>query len=365
MKIIEEFKDAKIAKSLLEEINKAEDNISLMEVCGTHTVQIFKTGIKSGLNKNIKLLSGPGCPVCVTTTKDIDKAIAIASSGDVILCCFGDMIRVPGSDVSLDSAKGKLSANIKIMYSPIEALQLAEKFPDKKIVMFGVGFETTVPAFASVLIRAKEQNIKNLFIFPVFKLIPPAIRALLESQYVNIDGFILPGHVSTIIGDEEYGFIADEFKKPAVITGFESVDILKGILLLLNMIKGDKPKVSIEYSRSVQSRGNKLAKEIIYNVFEKADADWRGLGRIKNSGLKLKKEFSDFSIDRVLEIKTKPARENPGCICDKVILAVKEPYDCKLYAKACKPEHPVGPCMVSAEGTCAAFYKYGVKNETR
>jgi len=358
-RIIEKFKDSKISQRLLKDINKVKDDISLMEVCGTHTVQIFKTGIKSGLNKNIRLLSGPGCPVCVTAAEDIDKAIAIACRKDVILCCFGDMIRVPGSKASLDSA----SANVKIMYSPIEALGLAEGRPDKKIVMFGVGFETTIPAFASVLERAKKQRVNNLYILPVFKLIPPAIRALLESKYVNIDGFILPGHVSAIIGENDYRFIAREFNKPAVITGFESADILEGILLLLDMIKKRKPRVKIEYSRSVDSKGNQLAKKTIYRVFEKTDVDWRGLGRIKNSGLRLRKEFNGFCVDKIMNIKIKTPRNNPKCICGSVITGAREPSDCKLFTKECVPGHPVGPCMVSSEGTCAAFYKYGDKNE--
>jgi hydrogenase expression/formation protein HypD len=357
-KIIEKFKDAKIAKKLLKKINSFTKKASLMEVCGTHTVQIFKTGIRSGLNKNIKLLSGPGCPVCVTTPQDIDKAIAIAGCKDVILCCFGDMVRVPGSEMSLDSARAKSSAKVKIMYSPIEALQLAKEMPDKKIVMFGVGFETTIPAFASVLIRARKQNINNLYLYPVFKLVPPALRALLESKEVNIDGFILPGHVSAIIGEKDYRFIAGEFNKPAVIAGFEPVDILKGISMLLAMIRKEEPKIKIEYSRSVKSEGNKLAREIIYKVFEETDVQWRGVGKIKKSGLKLKKEFSKFCVDNILKIKLKTPKENPACICSGVIMGIKEPLDCKLYAKKCTPENPVGPCMVSGEGTCAAYYKY-------
>jgi hydrogenase expression/formation protein HypD len=377
LNILSKFQDLEIARGLLKRINQFKEDISLMEVCGTHTVQIFKTGIRAGLNKNIKLLSGPGCPVCVTTSQDIDKAIAIATSLDVILCCFGDMLSVPGSNASLDSVE----AHIKIMYSPMEALELAEEMPDKKIVMFGIGFETTVPAFSSVLVRAKKQNIKNLYIFPVFKLIPPAIRALLESKEinpaphyktsdivrsgVNIDGFILPGHVSSVIGENQYHFIAEEFGRPAVITGFESVDILGGILLLLEMIKNKKPAVKIEYRRSVQPQGNKLAQDMIYKVFQKSDAQWRGLGKIKNSGLRLKDEFNDFCIDRVLDIKIKPTQENPNCICSSIIMGAKGPLDCRLYAKKCTPEYPLGPCMVSAEGTCAAYYKYGENKEVR
>ncbi|MDD5005827.1 MAG: hydrogenase formation protein HypD [Candidatus Omnitrophica bacterium] len=362
IQVNEQFKDVKIARILLERINLNKDEFSFMEVCGTHTVQIFKTGIRTGLNSNIKLLSGPGCPVCVTSVRDIDKAITIAGSKDFILCCFGDMLRVPGTSLSLEKAKGELAANVKIMYSPIEALELAEKSPSKKIVMFGVGFETTIPAFAAVLIRAREKKLKNLYIYSVFKLIPPAIRTLLESKYINIDGFILPGHVSTIIGSGEYRFIAEEFQKPAVITGFEVVDILEGILFLSDMARNKQAQIKIEYSRSVNPEGNKLAMEKIYSVFEKTDVEWRGLGKIRQSGLKLRGAFRDFDIDNVLDIKLKSPEENPQCICGDVIKGMSTPLDCKLYAKECTPENPVGPCMVSSEGTCAAFYKYGAKS---
>jgi len=359
--VIEKFRDSKIAKQLLKKINSLTEEVRLMEVCGTHTVQIFKTGIKAALNPNVKLLSGPGCPVCVTSVQDIDKAIAIASSKDVILCCFGDMVKVPGSGESLNSARGKLGANIKVMYSPIEALELAKKSVNKRIVLFGVGFETTIPAFASVLLRAKQENIKNLFIFPVFKLIPPALRVLLESKDINVDGFILPGHVSTILGRQPYDFMAREFKKPAVITGFELVDILEGILLLVEMIHKGQSSVLIEYSRSVVPSGNELAKEIIFKVFKEADVKWRGLGVISNSGLSLRSEFKEFDIDSVLDIKPIESQENPKCICGSVIKGVSTPLDCSLFSRDCSPERPIGPCMVSSEGTCAAYYKYGVK----
>ncbi|MFC1645859.1 hydrogenase formation protein HypD [Candidatus Omnitrophota bacterium] len=359
--VIEKFKDSKIAKRLLDRINFTKQSVALMEVCGTHTVQIFKTGVRSGINSNIRLISGPGCPVCVTSVADIDKAIAIASTKDVILCCFGDMVNVPGSSSSLESAKGKFGAKVKIMYSPIEALELAKQFPNKRIVLFGVGFETTIPAFASVLVRAKQQGISNLFIYPVFKLIPPAMRVLLESKQINIDGFILPGHVSVIIGGGQYEFIAKEFGKPAVITGFEVVDILEGILFLLEMIEKRQASIKIAYGRSVSPQGNILAMQTIFSVFEKDDVEWRGLGIIKKSGLKLKNEFKEFDVDSVIKIKLKPSKENPKCICGNVIKGINQPLDCKLFAKKCSPEHPVGPCMVSTEGTCAAYYKYGDK----
>lgn len=353
-----QFKSSALAKKLLATINRTKDTLCFMEVCGTHTVQIFKTGIKSGLAQNIQLISGPGCPVCVTSVSDIDRAIAIAKTKDVIMCCFGDMINVPGSRESLSSIRGSYGAQIRIIYSPLEALALASKNPAKKIVLLGVGFETTVPAFAAALIRAKKQRIKNIFIFPVFKLIPPALRSLLESPALNIDGFILPGHVSAIIGEKKYCFIAREFHKPAVITGFEVVDLLQGILLLVTMLKEKRPAIRNEYSRSVSPQGNVCAQKTIDAVFQKADVEWRGIGFIKKSGLKLNREFSDFDYVNAISIDSGPSRENPHCLCGNVIKGVNEPKDCLLFAKQCRPEHPIGPCMVSIEGTCSTHYRY-------
>lgn len=359
--ILNSFGDSSVAKRLFDVIKEKEGSFCFMEVCGTHTVQIFKTGIRDGLKDGIRLISGPGCPVCVTSAYDIDKAIAIAKSKDVVMCCFGDMIKVPGSRESLDLAKANDGAPVKIMYSPLEALELAVKNPRKKVVLFGVGFETTIPAFASVLIRAKKQKVRNLFIFPVFKLIPPALRALLESSDITIDGFILPGHVSTIIGEKRYRFIADEFGKPAVITGFEVVDLLEGILLLIDMARKNRPAVKTEYSRSVNREGNVAAQKIIATVFREATVEWRGLGSIKKSGLKLNKAFQDFDVDRAVEVRLSAAKDNPACLCGNVIKGTNSPQDCSLFAKQCTPEHPVGPCMVSVEGTCSAYYNYGQK----
>jgi len=342
---------------LLERLASIKDIYNFMEVCGTHTVQIFKTGVRDALPKNIRMLSGPGCPVCVTTTEDIDKAIAIAKSKEVVLFCFGDMIKVPGSRESLESVR----SHTKLMYSPLEALDFAKNNPSKKVVLFGVGFETTIPAFAATLIRAKKEKIKNLFIFPVFKLVPPALTVILSSKNKNIDGFILPGHVSTIIGQDAYSFIAKKFKIPAVIAGFEAVDILEALLLLCEMLKTKKPQIKLEYSRVVRSKGNKLALNMIDTVFKKSNVCWREIGMIPRSGLSLSSAFESFDVNTVLKIKIKKVEENKRCLCGSVLMGVVTPLECRFFGKKCTPRSPIGPCMVSSEGTCAAYYKYGAK----
>jgi len=352
--VLDKFKDKEIALILLKQLRSVRDSFNFMEVCGTHTMQIFKTGIRDALPENIRLISGPGCPVCVTTTEDIDKAIAIAKSKDVILFCFGDMIKVRGSKESLADIRPK----VKVMYSPLEALEFAQKNRSTKVVLFGVGFETTIPAFAATLIRAKNEKIKNLFIFTVFKLIPPAISAILSSKEVNIDGFILPGHVSTIIGRREYEFICDVFKIPAVITGFEMVDILEGLLFLCQMKLENRPQIRLEYSRVVSPEGNRLARRIVYEVFQKNDSQWRGLGKIPDSGLKLNDDFREFDVGNFLDIRINNVKENNECLCGSVLKGIATPLQCRLFGKRCRPDTPVGPCMVSSEGTCAAYYKY-------
>ena len=354
--MLEKFKDSKTAQLLLGQLNFIKDNYNFMEVCGTHTVQIFKTGVRDALPKNIRMLSGPGCPVCVTATEDIDKAISIAKNSDVVLFCFGDMIKVPGSRESLENVR----SHTQLMYSPLEALEFAKNNLSKKVVLFGVGFETTIPAFAATLMRAKKEKVNNLLIFPVFKLIPPAIMAILSSKNINIDGFILPGHVSTIIGKKEYEFIAKKFKIPAVITGFEVVDILEALVLLCQMREKNKPEINLEYSRVVRSDGNRLARDMVYKVFKKTDARWRGIGRIPNSGLKLNRAFKEFDVDSVLDVRIKSTQEDKRCLCGSVLKGIVTPLECKLFGRECRPQTSVGPCMVSSEGTCATYYKYGV-----
>ena len=337
--------------------------IKLMEVCGTHTHAIAKYGIKSIIPENIKLISGPGCPVCVTSQNDIDKAIWLASQENVIFCTFGDMLRVPGiNGNSLEKLKSE-GKDIRIVLSPFDSIKIAQNNPEKKVIFMATGFETTSPTVSATILKVDELNLKNFFIFSTHKLIIPAIDKLLEDKDLQIDGFILPGHVSVIIGKEPYEFIAKRYKKAGVITGFEASDILKGIYLLLKQIKEKNFKIEIQYKRAVSKKGNQKALEVLFKVFEPCDSEWRGIGKIEKSGLKLKKEFEKFDASLKFNIPEINSKENPKCICGEILKGVKEPLDCKLFKKVCNPLNPVGPCMVSSEGTCAAYFKYtgGVK----
>ncbi len=332
--------------------------MNFMEVCGTHTHAIAKNGIKSIISSDIKLISGPGCPVCVTSQSDIDKALWLASQKDVIFCTFGDMLKVPGSD---GNSLEKLRAEgffIKIVTSAYEALEIALKNKDKKIIFMAIGFETTSPTVAATILKASTMNIENFFIFVTHKLIIPAIEMLLNEKDIQIDGFILPGHVSTILGIKPYKFIAEKYKKAGVITGFEPEDILQGINMLVNQVKNRDYKIEIQYKRAVNPEGNPKAKDILFKVFENSDSEWRGLGIIKKSGLKLKKEFENFDAEKKIEIPDFESKEISGCICGEILKGVKEPFECKLFGKVCTPLNPVGPCMVSSEGTCSAYFKY-------
>lgn len=340
---------------------KIERQINLMEVCGTHTVSIFRHGIRSLIPKNIKLLSGPGCPVCVTPIEDIDKMLYIAKQTDVILATFGDMMRVPGSNGSLYSAKAE-GANIKMVYSPLEALKIAEENQDKKVVFFAVGFETTSPLIAATIYEAERKAVPNFYIYSVHKLVPPALEILVNTEELKLDGFILPGHVSTITGSKIYEFIPLKYKKACVITGFDADDILNAIAMLLNQILQREPKVEIQYRDAVRPEGNPKAMEFLYHFFEPCDSNWRGIGVIPKSGLKLKKEFSHRDVEVVFNIPEIKSVEPRGCKCGLVLRGVKIPPECPLFAKVCTPENPIGACMVSSEGSCSAYYKYGRDN---
>lgn len=364
MKYIDEFRDRKLAGKILAEINKLNlKRLNLMEVCGTHTMTIFKSGIKQLLPENINLISGPGCPVCVTSQSDIDKMIALAKQPNVLIATFGDMLRVPGSKSSLEKERAN-GAKIRIVYSPLDALEIARENKNKTVIFLGVGFETTSPAVASTVDDAKNNKIKNFFIYSNHKLIPPAMRALLENKQIRLDGFICPGHVSTIIGSQAYEFIAREHKVPCVISGFEPVDILESILLLSRQIAQRKYSVEIQYKRAVHDKGNILAQRLLKKVFQISDARWRGLGTIKNSGYKLNKQYKYLDaqerfISILKSLDGNGREEKQGCICGKVLCGLNTPDECRLFGKNCTPENPYGPCMVSSEGTCAAWYKYG------
>lgn len=359
MKFVDEFRDKAIAERIVKKIERFNFlKVNLMEVCGTHTMVIFKQGLKGMLPKNVNLLSGPGCPVCVTSQEDIDKAIELAKDRNVIIVTFGDMVRVPGTNSSLEKERGN-GADVRIIYSPSEALRIARENPAKKVVFLAIGFETTSPLIAASLLDAQKEKIDNFYIFSSHKLIPPAMEALLESKEVRIDGFICPGHVSVTIGSNAYKFIAEKHSVPCVIGGFEPLDVLQSIYVLLKQIKEKRAEVEIEYFRAVHPEGNRIAQELISEVFEVTDVRWRGLGIIPKSGLRLKREFYDYDAEREFRPKVKKSKENPDCACGEVLRGVKKPTQCKLYRRICTPQEPYGPCMVSSEGTCAAYYKYG------
>jgi hydrogenase expression/formation protein HypD len=349
-------------KQMLEELHKLTERINrplkLMEVCGTHTVEIFRHGIRDVIPQSITLLSGPGCPVCVTSIQDVDAAIAIAKNPGVILATFGDMMRVPGGTQSMLEARSE-GADIRVLYSPLDALKLAQQNLDKQIVFFATGFETTSPLIAGTLAHAGEQGIKNFSIYAAFKLVPPAMKALLDSSDVFVDGFILPGHVSTIIGKKPYEFIASEYKKPSVITGFEASEIIQGILMVVRQIVEKRATIEIQYTNVVRAEGNPRAVELLNEYFEPADAYWRGIGVIPLSGLKLRDQYASFDANIKFDPPISDAKEPETCSCGDVLRGVKLPNECPLFGTGCTPESPVGPCMVSAEGSCAAYYKYG------
>lgn len=348
---LDKFRDPGLVRKILKRISDWDRPVRFMEVCGTHTMAIGRWGLRKVLPPSIDLISGPGCPVCVTPTSVIDSCLDLRG---VTVAIFGDLLRVPGTKGTLEMARGG-GLDVRIVYSPADALKMAE---DNETVFVGIGFETTSPTIGATIIKAKECGIKNFSVLPAFKLIPPAIDALLSSGETKIDGLILPGHVSTIIGSKPYEFIASKHKISGVIAGFEPVDILQAITCLINQKKEDKSEIEIAYRRSVSSDGNKRAKEILNQVFESADALWRGLGWIKGSGLSIRSEFQEFDASDKYPIKQPEVNDNPMCRCGDVLKGVIKPFECPLFYETCNPTNPIGPCMVSSEGSCAAYYHY-------
>lgn len=336
---------------------RLERKLSIMEVCGTHTAAFFHTGVKDLFPDGLTLTDGPGCPVCVTANEYLDRAIEIGRVHNAILAAFGDMIRVPSSYSSLAESKAE-GIDVRVVYSPLEAIAIAEANPARPVVFLSVGFETTAPAEAACVLEAKARGVSNFFILAGNKTTPPAVRALLDAQEVRIDGFIIPGHVSTIIGENPWSFIADEYGRAGVITGFAAGELLAGTLTLLDFIAQGKKEIANCYKTFVSPDGNRRAVEIINKVFEPADANWRGLGVIPKSGLSVRGEFAEFDAERVLPVTPPPVKEHVGCRCGDLLRGLISPPDCPLFDTACKPERPVGPCMVSSEGPCAAYYKY-------
>lgn len=346
-------------KELVESLsnNKPDSKINIMEVCGTHTMAISRYGLRQLIPESINLISGPGCPVCVTPTSDIDWITGIAEQYEVSVFTFGDMLRVPGSKASLYKEKSE-GKDINICYSPADALDFARNNQDKNIIFIAIGFETTIPLTSVIIKRAYEERIKNFYIFNTHKLIPEALKLLVLDRKVKIDAFLCPGHVSVIIGSKPYNLLARDYGIPCVISGFEPPDILKSIGMILEQIKKGLPEVEIQYKQAVREEGNPTAVKSIYEVFDKSDSIWRGLGKIPESGLKLKDKFSKFDAKTHFPVKKIRPKEPADCECGNVLKGIKKPTECKLFSKVCKPENPVGPCMVSSEGSCAACYKY-------
>jgi hydrogenase expression/formation protein HypD len=354
--------DAKdITRAIALLAGKIDRPVKLMEVCGTHTVAIFRHGIRDVLPDSVSLLSGPGCPVCVTPVRDVEAALAYAGEPDVVLATFGDMMRVPGGGAaprSLYDARAE-GADVRVYYSPLDALRTAAEHPERKVVFFATGFETTSPLVAATLMRAGELGVENFFIYPAHKLVPPALRALLEAGEAEVDGFMLPGHVSAIIGARPYAFLTEEFETPSVVTGFGAGDILEGILMLLEQIASEMPRVGIQYRSVVREEGNQRALEALRKCFEPSDDQWRGIGTIPASGLALRGEFVKYDIRESTPLTLNESPEPRGCSCGEVLTGVIIPPECALFGRGCTPERPVGACMVSTEGSCAAYYRYG------
>ncbi len=357
MKYIDEYRDKELVLELIEQIKKVSTKkITLMEVCGGHTMSIQKFGIPSLLPENIKLVSGPGCPVCVSSRKYIDQAIAYSRLPDVIVTTYGDLIRIPGSTTSLDEEKAK-GADIRIVYSVLDALKIAEENEDKKIVFLGIGFETTAPSSAVGVLNAHKAGIKNFYLYSSHKIMPPAMAALID-EGVKIDGYIAPGHVSTITGSGIYKDIAEIYKLGCVISGFEPVDLLRSVLMLVKQLENNDPKVENEYSRVVKKEGNVKAQQMLNEVFELQDDWWRGLGVLPKSGMKIKDQYKNYDAEIMIPVEVEPTKEDKGCICGEVLKGLKNPKDCKLFGKGCNPSDPVGACMVSNEGACNAYYRF-------
>lgn len=358
IKHLDEYRDPEISKKIIAKIKKiSRTDIRLMEVCGTHTMSIFKNGIRSLLPDTITLLSGPGCPVCVTAQKEIDTFIEIAGVDDVILATFGDLMRVPGTTSSLQKERAK-GRDIRPVYSAFDALQIAVANPAKKVVFPGVGFETTAPTIAASIAAARQMGLDNVFVYSAHKLVPPALFALMGKEDVRVDGFILPGHVSVIIGLEGYGPFFERYRLPCVIAGFEPMDILRAIYMLVRQIEEGQPSLENAYRRAVTNEGNKKARQLMHDVFEPVDASWRGLGMMPESGLMIRNNFRNFDAEKILEFEVPEPGEPTGCACGEILTGLKTPPECPLYKKRCTPLDPVGPCMVSSEGTCAAYYRY-------
>jgi len=351
------FQNPDLARRLIEKI-RAESRVPvrLMEVCGTHTMAIFRQGIRSVIPEHMTLLSGPGCPVCVTAQGDLDAFVRLSREPGVILTTFGDLMRVPGSRSSLERERGA-GRDIRVVYSTFDALEIARANPDRRVIFLGVGFETTAPTIAAALLAARDRGIGNFLVYSALKRVVPALRALMTLD-VRVDGFILPGHVSVIIGMDAYRPFFAARPVPCAVAGFEPVDILGAILALVRQIASGAPDLANAYGRVVTEAGNVKALALMDRVFEPRDARWRGLGLLPESGLSIREDLAGLDASRVFGIETPDVPDPRGCACGAIITGAKTPPDCPLYRESCTPMSPVGPCMVSSEGTCAAYYRY-------
>jgi len=358
MTFLKELKDRDLAGYLIQKITDlSRKKIRIMEVCGTHTVSIFKSGIRSVLPDTISLLSGPGCPVCVTAQEEIDTFIAFSRMDNVIITTFGDLIRVPGTESSLQKEKAQ-GRDIRIVYSATDALSIAQNNPHQRVIFLGVGFETTAPTVAAVISSASDMNLTNFYVYSAHKLVPPALFALMGLTTGNINGFILPGHVSVIIGVNGYLPFFNTHKIPCAIGGFEPVDILRAILSLVEQNEYGKPSLFNAYERAVKRKGNPKAMLLLDQIFEKKDALWRGIGQIPDSGLSIRKTYASFDAENAFQIDLPEPKIVKGCSCGEILIGNKTPPECPLFRKTCTPFNPFGPCMVSSEGTCATYYRY-------
>lgn len=359
MKYLDEYRDEAVARKVVQEIERClTREWTIMEVCGGQTHSIVKHGIDYLLPKGIELVHGPGCPVCVTSLEMIDKAHAIASRPEVIFCSFGDMLRVPGSKSDLFRLKSQ-GADVRIVYSPLDCLKIAQANPDRKVVFFAIGFETTAPANAMTVWRARQLGIRNFSLLVSHVRVPPAITAILQSPHNRVQGFLGPGHVCTVMGYKEYEAISARYKVPIVITGFEPLDILEGVLRVAKQLEAGRAEVENQYVRVVGRDGNLPAQTLVFEVFEVGDQKWRGIGTIPKSGYKLRHEFREYDAARIFEVEAIETQESSVCISGQILKGLKKPHECSAFAKECTPQHPLGATMVSAEGACAAYYNYG------
>jgi len=359
MKYMDEFRQKEAASAITRKIRElSRKEVNIMEICGTHTHSISKYGIREALPENIRLISGPGCPVCVTSASDVNRIIEFTRARkDAVITTFGDMMKVPGTESSLQEEKAR-GADIRVVYSPLDSIDIARANPGREVVLFAVGFETTAPTVAATVLAAKKAGLENFSALSLHKLTPPAMKALLDSGEIKIDGFIAPGHVTAIIGAKAYGFLADDYGSPCVVAGFEPIDALMGIYMLVRQFEEGRCAIEIEYDRVVTWDGNKRAQSVVAEVFETSGSLWRGIGNIPASGLRFREKYASFDAEKRFSMPRGSEEEPKGCMCGSVLKGLLTPDKCALFGKACTPEFPVGPCMVSSEGTCAAWHKY-------